>query len=329
MSAASKIADRIRKLLALANSSNVNEAASAAAEAARLMNEHKLTATDVAADDGSKITELPLGAEGFMASWKFALVTGVARAFFCEAIALRVGARRKIRIVGKKDDAEVAVGVFNYVVKEIDRLADLDVETYDAREIMREGRIDVRVYKENFRKGAAEGVATRLKEETDRFKNSGERALVVVTQSKDELRDYLRNKYGASKVVDKEAPKTDAEAEAYLRGHERGEDITVPRAGAAQKYLTGTVRPRRREPEPDLFGDLFDDLFSQDGFIDEDMVGESDLDCGSDLSRGRGGRSLYRDDEPPLEDPLHYEKPLGDRPPQAPKRWDGWRDKKK
>lgn len=327
MSTTSKIADRIRKLLALANSSNVNEAASAAAEAARLMNEHKLTATDVAADDGSKITELPLGAEGFMASWKFALVTGVARAFFCEAIALRAGARRKIRIVGKKDDAEVAVGVFNYVVKEIDRLADEDVETRDAHEIMREGNLDVRTYKENFRKGAAEGVATRLKEETDRFKNSGGKALVIVTQSKDELRDYLRNRYGASKVVDKDAPKTAADAEAYLRGYERGESISVPRAGAAQKYLSGTVRPRRPEPEPDLYGDLFDDLFNEDGFIDGDMLNESDLDRGSDLSRGRGGRSLYRDDGPPLEDPLHYEKPpLGD-PPQRPRRFTGWRKK--
>jgi hypothetical protein len=303
----------VRKLLALANSSNINEATSAAASAARLMQEHKLTAADVAADDGSKITELPLGAEGFMASWKFALITGVARAFFCEVVALRVGPRRKIRVVGKKDDAEVAVGVFNYVIKEIDRLADLDVATRDAREVMAEGRIDVRGYKENFRKGAAEGVAERLKQEMERFKNSGEKALVIVNSSKDDLRDYLKAKYGASKVIERDAPKTTADAEAYLRGYEKGRDITVPRAGGAEKYLTGTVRPKA--PEQEHFdvglGDLFGDLFSEAGFIDDEPLDDDE----SDLSRGRGGRSAHSpfyDDDPPS-------------PPPKPKRFTGWR----
>lgn len=324
MSDTSKIADRIRKLLSLATSTNVNEAAAAAAEAARLMQMHKLTAADVTADDGSRITELPLGAEGFMASWKFALVTGVARSFFCEAIALRVGPRRKIRIIGKKEDAEVAVGVFNFVLKEIDRLADEDASTRDARDIMRDGAIDIRVYKENFRKGAAEGLAERLKQETERFSKSGEKALAIVNNSKDELRDYLKAKYGASNVINKDAPKTTAEAEAYLRGHERGFDITVPRAGAVQKYITGEVR-RPPPPEHDFYddplGDLFGDLFGGAGFIDEDLAGgESDLDRGSDLSRGRGGRSVYqpfRDDDPPPP-----------TVPVPPKRWTGWRKKK-
>ena len=48
----SKVAEKVRKLLALATSSNVHEAANAAAQAQKLMQEHKLTAADVAADDG-------------------------------------------------------------------------------------------------------------------------------------------------------------------------------------------------------------------------------------------------------------------------------------
>lgn len=77
-----KVADRIRKLLNLATSSNVNEAAVAAEQAQKLMQEHKLSMLDVASEGGPGITELPIGSDGFMASWKFALVTVVARSFF-------------------------------------------------------------------------------------------------------------------------------------------------------------------------------------------------------------------------------------------------------
>lgn len=280
-----KVTERVRRLLALTDSPNVHEAASAAKEAQRLMQEHKLTAADVKAEDGSAITELPLGATGYMASWKFALVTHVARAFFCEVIALRVGQRRKIRVVGKKDDAEVAVHVFDYLVKEIDRLADLDADTWTARSLMRESSVDVRAYKEKFRQGVAQGVSEKLKRETEDFARSGEKALVVVNRSKDELRDYLKNKYGVSKVVDPEKPKTSAEAEAFVRGYERGLDVAVPRVGGAEKYLTGEVRPVPVEPfeGDDLFGTAFEALY---GYVRDD---EGDLHD-DDLSRGRGGR---------------------------------------
>jgi hypothetical protein len=89
------------------------------------MQEHKLTEVDVSevADGGSAITELPMGAEGFMADWKFALISNVAKAFFCEALALRVGKRRKVRLIGRKDDIAAAVAVYTYLLKEIERLS--------------------------------------------------------------------------------------------------------------------------------------------------------------------------------------------------------------
>jgi hypothetical protein len=294
MSDVAKVADRIRKLLGLATSSNVNEAAAAAARAQKLMQEHKLSMADVSVEDGSSITELPLGSEGYMASWKFALVTGVARAFFCEVIALRIRNRRKIRVVGKKDDAEVAIGVFNYVVKEIDKLADEDVETDTALHYISSGRIDVRGYKEKFRQGAAAGVASKLRQQTAIFTSSSEKALVVVNRSKDELRSYLKVKYGESKQPEQKAPEGDAAEEAYLRGYERGEDINIPRTGGTERYLTGEViKPKRPAPSAndvvlgDLFAQLLADMLSEGEFDDEEGDEEPDL------SRGRGGRGVF------------------------------------
>jgi hypothetical protein len=251
------------------------------------MQEHKLSMADVSAEDGSAITELPLGSEGYMASWKFALVTGVARAFFCEVIALRLRNRRKIRVVGRKDDAEVAIGVFNYVVSEIERLADDDVKTRTARQYIDSGRIDVRGYKEKFRQGAAAGVASKLKAQTSTFTASSEKALVIANKSKDELRVYLNAKYGESKRTEQKKPEGEAAEEAFFRGYEKGVDINVPRSGGAEKYLTGEVaKPTRAASEDVIFGDLFAQLLA-------DMLNEDYDDEGSNLSRGRGGRSDY------------------------------------
>jgi len=247
-----KIADRIRKLLALSNSTNVNEAASAATRAQALMQEHRLTEIDVseATSDGKAITELPLGAEGFMASWKFALATNVARAFFCEALGLRVGRRRKVRIIGRREDAEVAVTVFTFLVSEIERLAlnvtQSDVEAAEAAEAADddfwEGSFlglfdravnpeeisrDLRAYRERWRQGAAQGASDKLRAETVKFAASSSNALVVVNTNKDEIDAHLKRRYGGAKqnIVD---PICGGLGAAFESGYVAGAQIAVP-----------------------------------------------------------------------------------------------------
>src|SRR4051812_37292447 len=126
VSPVSKIANRVRKLLELSRSPNLNEAAAAAEAAQKLMQEHKLSEGDVnkSTSDGSEITSVPVGSSGYMASWKFALASDVARSFFCEAVGLRAGRRRKVRIVGRDDDARAAASTLAFLTREIERLAD-------------------------------------------------------------------------------------------------------------------------------------------------------------------------------------------------------------
>jgi hypothetical protein len=324
-----KLIDRIKKLLALANSSNVNEAASAAAKAAELMGEHKLSEADVSAntDDGSTLVDLPLGAEGFLASWKFALVAHVARAFFCEAIALRHMRRRKVRIVGRRNDAEVASHVFDHFVKEIERLA--SAESSDPFYVVGKttGSMDTREYLDHFRRGAAAGIADKLKLVTAQFRRKSEKAMVVARSSRDELRGYMKSKFGDSKVVEKTAIGADvANQMAYARGYEKGVDLSVPGRDGGQS-LPGDVAVPPSEPPPSpprasaspfssFRDDLSDDLSgmsveeikggieSLQRALDERLrkqVPEErlrdplhyDEDEENDLSRGRGGRSLW------------------------------------
>lgn len=201
MSDVLKISDRIRKLLALAADKNAspNEVSQAAAMAAALMQEHKLSEADVTdkTQDGSEVIDVPLGAEGFMASWKFGLVTVTARSFFCEAIGLHVGRRRKVRIVGKKDDIEVATVVFEYLLREIERLT--DAHALEPRELifeMVEGQKTDRERRDAYRAGLVMGVAATLRDQAKKFTEGSEKALVLVKTSQDELRDHVSSKFG-------------------------------------------------------------------------------------------------------------------------------------
>lgn len=234
-----KISDRIRKLLAVAGGkgSTPNEVETAAAMAQKLMQDAKLTEADITdlSEDGSTIVDVPAGAEGFMASWKFSLVTNVSRSFFCEAVGLRVGRRRKVRIIGRKADTEAVLAVMSFLVPEIDRLVDEDAKS-GAGNIFEE-TIDLffsdgsksRERREAYRAGLASGVSVRLRDEARNFAASSEKALVVVSKSKEELHSYSVGKFGEPKVGENDLRKGVAE-EHFDRGYVRGKEIDA-RAG--------------------------------------------------------------------------------------------------
>jgi hypothetical protein len=230
----SKIAERIKKLLGLSTSNNANEAASALEQAQRLMQMHKLSEADVSSmtGDGSDIIDLPMGSEGFMASWKFALVTAVARAFFCEAVGLRVKKRRKIRVFGKADDVKTVQEVFGWALKEMERLATVELERLDVRDLIEGGFIDRAKYREQFLIGAAMGLGEKLKKKDEEFARSSEKAMVLVNKNKEELRSAINVKLGDNNretiIIDRS---DEASQLAHTRGYAQGLEIQIVRGG--------------------------------------------------------------------------------------------------
>jgi len=114
-----RVLDRLSKLLELSNSPNSHEAATASRLADALMRKHGLTKEDVrnyTCESRSGVFELPLGAKGFETAWKWALVTATARSCGCEAVALLVAERRKIRLVGDRADVERAARLFKSIL---------------------------------------------------------------------------------------------------------------------------------------------------------------------------------------------------------------------
>jgi len=117
-----KIVDRIRKLLALAQSDNEHEAASAAANAQRLLSEHNLSMDQVEleAEAGSaKFIHVPLPSR--LAPWTIQLFASVAEAFDCRG--LQEPCQKRGLFVGVGADPKVAAFTFDYLERALKKLS--------------------------------------------------------------------------------------------------------------------------------------------------------------------------------------------------------------
>lgn len=235
------VVERVRKLLAIKAGSGASpqEVETAAKLAQELIQEHRLTEADVTStsDDGSVLVDIPAGKKGFMATWRFALVTSVARAFFCEAIGLRSGKSRKVRIVGRRDDAEVVLAVTAFLTDEIERLtseyASQPDELFLLDELV-EGSTPAE-RKRAYRSGLAFGVSTTLAEQAKKWREASEKALAVYRQGRSEIRGYMSSRFGESKVKTVADPA--ARLTAFDEGVARGLEIKVgPTMGKSEEH---------------------------------------------------------------------------------------------
>lgn len=125
-----KILDRIKKLLALAHgNANANEAASAAAAAQDLMSRHAIDSMmlETAASDEEPIETETLWVEGKRTStWRWRLAATLCRVNQCKAY-YSYG-KTEIRIIGKTSDAQTVRYFFTYLVREIERLCDEEID---------------------------------------------------------------------------------------------------------------------------------------------------------------------------------------------------------
>jgi len=171
-----KIVDRIRKLLKLAESSNVDEAANAAAHAQRLMERHNI---DVALlDDGagkdrwavSDHPDMPLATGKRIATWKVRLCQDLAEVNGCEAyFNADEGGAMDLCLVGAREDALNVQRLYTYLTTEIDRLAVCFRAALPKR-------AKVRTALESFRVGAVDTIHWRLKEAQEAARKAARKA---------------------------------------------------------------------------------------------------------------------------------------------------------
>ena len=117
-----RIIERVRKLLALSNSSNEHEAALAAAHAQRLLAEHNLAMSELELqEEGAGEAELVVAKT--VAKWLSSLFATVANAFDCFPIVTTTQENSRLRFIGVGEDPGVAACTLQFLIKELRRLA--------------------------------------------------------------------------------------------------------------------------------------------------------------------------------------------------------------
>lgn len=215
----SKIVEKIRKLLALSQSSNEHEAALAASRAQALMLEHKISVSELkdptatSAVDEGWVTE-SMGKFTYM-TWKGVLVSGIAALNSCQC--LRFDGNR-LKLVGRKEDREVVEYLACFLIREIERLA---FENYAASGFRDNGKRWTWV--QSFGLGATTIILRRMREEKNRIVTQNVSVTALVKRDDQALQSYLSVKYPKLKNA-KANNKIDSEA--YGNGRSAGHSIS-------------------------------------------------------------------------------------------------------
>lgn len=157
--------DKVRKLLALANSANEHEAANAAARAAQIMERHRLDAAMLADAEQRQIEEdeayernqdIPAArAHVRMPPWYWSIAWSVAKANRCMPRSYdSAGSKRRVTFMGRPSDARAAVYMLDAIANEVDRLGREYVSRLDRGAPRSAGK--------SFRLGAARTISQRL-----------------------------------------------------------------------------------------------------------------------------------------------------------------------
>ena len=155
------VLDKVQKLLALAQSDNINEAALATKMAQKLMHKHNLTSYMVESYSPNQeeiidFTQLgqPLAFFNKKAStWKVQLAIVVSQVNHCRIyINNAADGQSCFGLVGRMADAQIVRYLYHYLVSEIDRLT------------KRDGKGKGKTWSNNFRIGAVFAIQDRLEE---------------------------------------------------------------------------------------------------------------------------------------------------------------------
>ena len=175
---ADPIVERIRKLLALASSSNPNEAALAAEKAVELAQRYNLDLAQIDGVGSDPYVERTCDVGG-ASQWRWLLMSAVARANFCRALRRREGGRllASMFVVGERHNIAVCEFLFAYLSREIERLTGRGWRR--ARTIYGE-HVEARSWKNDFRRGAVATIDARLRERSQLFAEGSRQAEALV-----------------------------------------------------------------------------------------------------------------------------------------------------
>ncbi len=214
--------DRVRKLLALAESPNVHEAASAAALAQVLIDKHRLqtlldadTAATTAAEALDDGRDTPLETGRRVRTWKTVLASGLARLNGCVAYTTGRKKTAQLLLAGRPGDRDAVLAVWTWLVHRIELLSATLGPGQD------------RSWHDAFRIGAAEEILERMASSQHAVLQEVEpTALVSVERSLAE-RQAAVDRYAAQTLGLKPGRALRVDADGYARGKAAGATVKL------------------------------------------------------------------------------------------------------
>lgn len=226
-----KILARIKKCLAIAednNNNNAEEAAVAANMAAKLMEKYQIDESEVILEDlksSDSVGEETIDDVAHISwpLWLQGLIIICADLYECKAMFIKdpSSKQKKVKIVGYKLDVTVSVWTFNYLRRELERLAKLEIKKVKSVAYV---DINPKTVKNSFLKGAISSIKQRVNEILEERKHSVNEnctSLVVAKQA------AIAEKYGD--IGYKKDKSFSVDDHFYVQGKEAGNSVNINR----------------------------------------------------------------------------------------------------
>lgn len=230
-----EVLSKVRKLFDLSRSPNENEAALAAAKAREFLSRYNLSMADLPVDEITGVIEAAqtsVWVGSIVRNWVKGLLIHVARGFDCaHVVRRRNGSDPILTFIGTGADAEVAAYAFQFLYRELNRLADGSLP-----KLRRENRgWSAAQLRYAYLDGAVKRLGERFQEQTETIKTTErDRCKDLVVAKEHVIRKYIerefaniRTEYGKRRIV---------AANAFEKGYRDAGAITLHHAlGVARK----------------------------------------------------------------------------------------------
>jgi len=227
-----QIIEKIRKLLALANSSNEHEAALAASHAQRLLSAHNLAMADIESEQKPQSADkVEASVSKTLPKWVRHMSAGVCTAFDCQGI--HHPATGKMTFIGVGADVQIAAYTFAYLDKTVRKLCSNYMKLHANENIPTRHR---ELMRQSYYLGAVSTINLTLREQKVQTPITPG-ALVPI---KEGLIKKAMSEIGPTRTV--RSRKSYIDSHAYTRGQEDGQQIGI------HKGISGKTPSTRNIP---------------------------------------------------------------------------------
>lgn len=226
-----RIIDKIRKLLALANSSNEHEAALAASHAQRLLSAHNLAMADIESEQKPQSADkVEATVSKTLPKWVRHLSAGVCTAFDCQGI--HHPATGKLTFIGVGADVQIAAYTFSYLDKTVRRLCSNYMKHHANENIPNRHR---ELMRQSYYLGAVSTINLTLREQKVQTPITPG-ALVPI---KEGLIKKAMSDIGPTRTV--RSRKSYIDSHAYTKGQEDGQQVGIHKGISGNTPSTKTI----------------------------------------------------------------------------------------